>query len=90
MKLKKLRIKLIIYFILVFLLGVLFSYYVTSFCAVYKHSQKYWFIGCLESFGMDSLMTIILCIFLSLFRYISLKKHIKFFYTLANFISAFL
>ena len=90
MKLKKLRIKLIIYFILVFLLGVLFFYYVTSFCAVYKHSQKYWFIGCLESFGMDSLMTIILCIFLSLFRYISLKNHIKCFYTLANFISAFL
>ena len=36
-KLKKLRIKLIIYFILVFLLGAFFSYYVASFCSVYRN-----------------------------------------------------
>ena len=52
-KLKKLRIKLIIYFILVFLLESFFLYYVTIFCAIYRYSQKYWFYGCLESFGMD-------------------------------------
>ena len=40
-KLKKLKIKLIIYFILVFLLGAFFSYYVASFCSVYRNSQKY-------------------------------------------------
>ena len=65
-KLKKLRTKLIFYFIVVFLLGSFFLYYVASFCAVYRFSQKYWFLGCLESFGMDSLVSAISCIFLSL------------------------
>ena len=89
-KLRKLRKKLIVYFILVFLLGLFFIYYVTCFCAVYRNSQRYWFIGCLESFGMDSGVAVIICIFLALFRYISIKNHIKCFYCLANIISAFL
>ena len=89
-KLQKLRKKLIAYFIIMFLLGILFLYYVTAFCSVYRHSQKYWFIGCLESFGMDSLVAIFICIFLALFRYIAIKSHIKYFYTLANIISTFL
>ena len=61
-KLRKLSIKLIIYFILVFLLGLLFLYYVSAFCSVYRYSQKYWFLGCLESFGIDSLVSVIICI----------------------------
>ena len=89
-KLAKLQKKLIIYFILVFLLESFFLYYVTTFCAVYRYSQKYWFIGCLESFGMDSLVALIICIFLTLFRYISIKKRIKCFYILANIINTFL
>ena len=89
-KLTKLRIKLVIYFILVFLLGFIFLYYVSSFCAVYQYSQKYWFYGCLESFGMDSAVSFIGCIFLALLRFISIKKRIKYFYALGNFISTFL
>ena len=76
-KLSKLRKKLIIYFILIYLLGAFFLYYVVVFCAVYRHSQKYWFFGCLESFGMDSLVGLISCIFLALLRFISIKKRIK-------------
>ena len=89
-KLNKLRRKLTVYFILVFILETFFLYYVTCFCAVYKNSQKYWFLGCLESFGIDSLTIVIICIFLSLFRYISIKKHIKCFYVLVNIITIFL
>ena len=89
-KLKKLRNKLFIYFILVFILGLLFLYYVCSFCSVYRYSQKYWFIGCIQSFGIDSLIAIIICIFLAFFRYLSIKMHIKGFYILANIISTFL
>ena len=90
LKLEKLRKKLVIYFIIVILLGLFFLYYVTCFCAVYKYSQKYWFIGCLESFGIDSLISIIICIFLSLLRYISIKKGIKYCFILANIIEVFL
>ena len=89
-KLAKLRKKLIIYFILVFLLDSFFIYYVTAFCAVYRFSQKYWFFGCLESFGMDSLVSLITCIFLANLRYISIKKHIKCAYVVVNIISIFL
>ena len=90
MKLGKLRKKLIVYFIIWFTLGLLFIYYVTAFCSVYRNSQKYWFIGCLESFGIDSAIAIAICIFLAIFRYIAIYRKIKCFYCLANFISNFL
>ena len=73
-KLAKLRKKLIIYFILIFLLDSFSLYYVTVFCSVYRNSQKYWFLGCLESLGIDSLTALVVCIFLALFRYISIKR----------------
>ena len=85
-KLKQIRTKLIIYFILVFLLGTLFLYYVCSFCSVYRYSQKYWFFGSLESFAMDFLVAVIFCLFLALFRYLAIKKHLKCFYIIANII----
>ena len=88
--LKNYRNKLLAYFFVVFILGAIFIYYVTSFCSVYHYSQKYWFIGSLESFLMDFLIAIIICLFLALFRYLSIKKHIKCFYILANIISNFL
>ena len=89
-KINKLRIKLIIYFILVFILGIFFSYYVTAFCSVYRNSQKYWFYGCLESFVMDSLFSLINCIILSLLRYVSIKKRNECLYRTLNIISIFL
>ena len=89
-KLNKLWKKLIVYFILVFLLETFFLYYVTVFCAVYKNSQKYWFYGCLESFGTDCLVALSVCIFVSLFRYISIKKKIKCCYIFANIIANFI
>ena len=90
LKLKKLRNKLIAYYIFLFVLGTFFTYYVSAFCSVYRNSQKYWFIGCFESFLIDSLSSVGICIFLALFRYISLKKRIKFLYILANLINIFI
>ena len=89
-KLRKLRNKLIAYYAFVFLLGLFFLYYVTSFCAVYIHSQKYWFIGCVESFAIDSLVAVIICFLLTLLRYISIRKKIKFLYNLVNIINKLL
>ena len=89
-KLSKLRKKLIFYFILIFLFASFFLYYITAFCAVYRYSQKYWFIGCLESFGIDFGFAVIICIFLALLRYISIKKKIKYLFTFANIINTFL
>ena len=89
-KLTKLRRKLILYFIIVFSFSLIFWYYVTSFCAVYRNNQKYWFFGCFESFGMDSLVSLIICLFLAIFRFISIKNRIKYLYILASLTSNFL
>ena len=89
-KLSKLSKKLIVYFILVFLFESFFLYYVVVFCAVYRYSQKYWFLGCLESFGIDLLSAFIICIFLALLRYISIKRKIKCLYIFTNIINTFL
>ena len=88
-KMTKLRKKIFVYFILSFALGIFFLYYVTAFCAVYRNSQKYWFYGCVESFAMDSLVSVIVCIFLSFLRYISIKNKIKCCFVLANIIRIF-
>ena len=40
-KLNKLRNKLIAYYFLLFLLNILFLYFTSIFCAVYRYSQKY-------------------------------------------------
>ena len=88
-KLAKLRIKLIIYFILVYSFSLFFLYYVTAFCAVYKYSQKYWIHGWLETFALDTLESIIVCIFLALIRYYSIKNNKKCLYKFGNILSNF-
>ena len=77
MKLGKLRKKLIVYIIILFLLEISFIYYVTAFCSVYRNSQKYWFMGCLQSLGMDSAVAIMLCFILAFLRYIAIYKRCK-------------
>jgi len=85
--LKQLKIKLIIYFIFLSILGIFFLYYISAFCAVYQNSQNYWIYGCLESLFLDMLSPFIVCIFLSSFRYFGLIKHSSFFYSLASFLA---
>ena len=89
-KLAKLSKKLIIYFFLLFLLISFFLYYVTVFCAVYRYSQKYWFLGCLESFGIDFIIGLICCAFLALFRFISIRNNIKCLYIFKNILNILL
>ena len=90
LKLAKLSKKLIIYFILIYILSIFFLYYVTAFCAVYRNSQKYWFYGFLVSFGTDCLASLIITIFIAFCRYISIKNKIKYFYILSNILSLLL
>jgi len=63
---------------------------ITAFCAVYIYSQKYWFIGCIESFAIDSIVSIVLCLFVAFLRYIAIKKRIKCLYILSNIVSTIL
>ena len=85
-ELKKLKKKLTIYFTIVFILGLFFAYYASAFCAVYQNSQKFWFYGCLESLAMDLSTPFAICLLLSGFRYIGLKKHTKCLYQTSRFL----
>ena len=86
-ELKKLRYKLIIYFICLFSFGLFFLYYASAFCAVYQNSQLFWFYGCLESLAMDFLTPFIVCLIFTAFRFIGISQHISFLYTLANILN---
>ena len=88
--LKQLKVKLIIYFICLFIFGIFFLYYITAFCAVYQNSQYYWIYGCLESLFLDMATPFLTSLFLSIFRYIGLIKHYSFFYSLSSFLSNFI
>ena len=58
--------------------------------SIYYNSQKFWLVGCIESFALDSLVAFITCIFITFFRYISIKKEIKYLYSLSNILNSFL
>ena len=85
-ELNRLRKKIGIYFIIVFLFGIFFLYYVSSFCAVYHHSQLFWFYGCLESLAFDMSTPFLFGLILTNLRYWGLRKHIKCLFFTSNFI----
>ncbi len=89
-ELKKLNRKLYIYFIIVFILGILFAYYSSAFCAVYKNSQTFWLIGCFESLGMDLLTPFGICFVLAAIRYLCIKKKFKLLYKIYSIIEKIL
>ena len=89
-ELNKLKKKLIWYYILVFLLGIFFSYYTSSFCAVYQNSQTFWLIGCLESVFLDFLTPFLICLLLSCLRYLGLRRRTKCAYNTAKYLGILL
>ena len=70
----KLSKKLIVYFILIVILGLFFLNYITAFCAVYYNSQKYWLVGCIQSFALDSLAVLLLTYLLQFLGIYLLKE----------------
>ena len=89
-KLIKFGKKLIFYFIMVLIISLFFLYYVIAFCAVYRNSQKYIIIGCIASLGFKLFISVIICVFLAHFRYMSIRKHIKCLFSLSKFVRAIL
>ena len=89
-ELRKLRKKLIIYFFVIFTLGLFFLYYVTAFCAVYNNSQYFWFYGCLESLGMDFVTPFAISLIFTIFRYFALIRNNSCMYSTVGVLSLFL
>ena len=85
-ELNKFKKKILLYFIIVFILSLFFSYYVSAFCAVYQNSQNFWLFGCLESLALDLVTPFLICLILSISRYIGLKKKNKCSYNSAKYL----
>lgn len=76
----------IIYFIIIILLTLLFLYYITLFCIIYKGSQKSWIEGAFISFLISNIFEIILCLLATTLRKISLTRKNQLLYNIYLFI----
>ena len=76
-KLKYIKIKFIIFFVLNFILLVLFWYYLACFCAVYKNTQTQLIKNTLISFNLSFLYYFGVYLLPGIFRIISLKNRNK-------------
>ena len=80
------ELKIIIFYLVLFLLGLFCTYYLFIFCCIYKKIQKNLFInyilGSLWSLGF----TIAICLIITLLRKIAIKKRIKRLYIISKFI----
>ena len=73
--LKILIIKISFYFIFMFIFNIIFIYYITCFCAIYKYSQLEWFLGGLRSFLITFLISFVTSLIITILRFISLILH---------------
>ena len=85
-----LKIKLILFFIINFLLMLFFWYFISCFCAVYKNTQVILIKDTLISFGLSMLYPFGLNLFPGIFRIPALRtqnKNKKYLYQLSGYVA---
>ena len=90
--LKCIKIKLIIFYVVTFILFLAYWYIITSFCTVYKNTQIIFIKDSLTSFLSGILYPFVLYIFPALLRIISLKatkRNLSCLYKFSDFIPIF-
>ena len=81
----KLKRKIIIFFILEFLIMLAFYYFVTVFCEVYKNTQISWLFDFLDSCWLSLLADIFIALILAIFYYLSIRYKLSFLYKVVIF-----
>ena len=76
-KMKKMKIKLIIFFIFTFIVELFYWYFISAFCSVYNNTQKIYIIDCVLSFIFFMIDPFIVYALVTLLRIISLKSSDK-------------
>ena len=74
----KVKIKLIVYFIITFLLFLFYWYLISSFCAVYNNTQSIYIKDFITSFSLGLLYPFIIQLCFALLRIFSFKSKTKF------------
>ena len=90
---KKLKIKLIFFFIISFIILVMFWYYITCFCGIYKNTQVHLIKDSLMSLLMSFIYPFCSLFFITILRILALeapKKDKKYLYNFSQFIENFL
>ena len=82
---KILKIKIVIYIVIEFLLLSFFFYYITAFCEVYKNTQVSWISDSLVSFLMSILVEIGMSFLVASFYMISITYRLKSLYSIVMF-----
>ena len=82
-------IKYICFFISNILLCILFWYYISCFCTVYKNTQIYLMKNTIISFSISLIYSFIICLLSTFIRFVSLKGPGKYFYKISQFIQLF-
>ena len=77
---KKLKIKIIIFFIIEFSVILFFFYFVTAFCEVYKESQISWITDSLISFLLSFPIELGIALLIAVLYKISIQKKCKWLY----------
>ena len=80
---KKLKIKIIIFLILEFIIMLFFYYFVTAFCEVYKETQISWIFDCFVSFILSFPIEFFNAFLIALLYIISIKAKLKWLYQIA-------
>ena len=87
---KCLKIKLLIYFVLSFLLMLFFWYFISTFCAVYSNTQLILIKNTLVSFGLSMIYPFCFALLPGIFRIPALraeKKDKEFLYKLSKYLA---
>ena len=82
---RKLRIKILIFILLEFLMMLFFWYFVSAFCAVYNGTQYSWLYDSFTSLIFSIFTKLITCFFLSLLYITSIKYRIECLYKFGIF-----
>ena len=77
---KKLKIKIIIFLILEFLIMLFFFYFVTAFCEVYKNTQISWIIDSFVSFILSFPMEFLYAFIIAVIYKISISIQVRWLY----------
>ena len=84
--LRRLKKKILFFIILELLIMVLFSYYISAFCAVYKKTQMSWLTDGFTSFMFSNLIDIIIAFFIASLYSSSIRYKIDILYDLSLFL----
>ena len=80
------RLKILVFYLLIFSVGIFCTYYLFIFCAVYKNIQKELFINYIVGSFWSLGFTVTICLIISIVRILALKKRIKRLYIISTYI----